>query len=141
MTAYATTADLALMGIPSVALTSVTTTVQTAILLAASNFCDGYLASQYDLPLTAWGQDLTEAVCHIAAYKLMVKRGFNAESNAAFRQNFEDSLAWLKQISEGKVSPFEIVDSTPSTPHAGMPIVYSGTTDDETGEAIPSRGW
>ena len=56
--AYATITDLTRFGLPSTALTGVSSTTQEEAISAASSLADSYLRSRYDLPLTAYGDDL-----------------------------------------------------------------------------------
>jgi phage gp36-like protein len=97
---------------------------------AASATADGYLAARFDLPLTAWADDLTRVVCIIAAYDIMVVRGFNPDFvDENLRQRYDDSLRWLRDVAGGKVHP-AVTDSTPDESEGG-PIV----------ESEPRRGW
>jgi phage gp36-like protein len=130
-TAYATRADLANLGLPAGALTGVSTAQQDAALAAAASKADGYLQDRFTLPLTAWGDDLKEAVCHVAAWTLLSSRGFNPEQggDASVRTRFEDAIRWLEKIAAGTVTPV-VTDSRTSSRAAG-PRVASSTP----------RGW
>ncbi len=135
MSRYATTTDLTRLGLPSTALTNVSTTTQEESLDAMSAIADGYLSSRYELPLSAWGDDLRACVCRLAAYDLMVTRGFapqsgNSDENLLLRH--DHAMRWLRDVASGAVSPAGIVDATPDD-----------TTDNETTFAVTdvSRGW
>jgi phage gp36-like protein len=109
MPQYATQADLALYGLTAAALGSFSPTEQDAALTAASSMADGYMGGRFNLPLTSWGQDLRLHVSKMAAWLLMSRRGFkpgvtDAES---LYQGYKDAVAWLRDISTGKVTPFE----------------------------------
>lgn len=67
-------------------------------LLDADAFIDGYLASRYSLPLTAMPPNLPQVACAIARYSLM---GDAATERA--RKDYEDAVAWLKDVSTGRV--------------------------------------
>lgn len=132
---YATTQDFGTYGIPAAAQGSqITASNIAAAILSASTMADGYLASQYKLPLSAWGADLRKAVCAIAAWELMAGvRGFNPEgSDSTIRQRYDDALAWLKGVSSGGINPPDIIDATPGT-NEGAPIVASGLSGNAIG--------
>lgn len=121
MTRYAERSDLPRFGLPAAALTGVSTATQDAALDAASVLADGYLRGRFELPLTAWGDDLRRAVCAVAAWDLMVTRGFdpNAGTDEALRLRYEDAIAWLKSIALGQVIPVNITDATPDEDDGG----------------------
>ena len=79
---YATTADFDRFGIRPEALPQ-TITVQDkdAAISAASGRADSYLGARFRLPISAWGDDLRQAVCAIAAFELVASQvGFNPEA-------------------------------------------------------------
>ena len=83
MTRYATTTNLVRLGIRAEALSGVATAVQEEALDAASAVADGYLRARgYVLPITAWSADLTRAVAILAAFDLLVTRGFDPQAGA-----------------------------------------------------------
>lgn len=67
-------------------------------LVDADAFIDGYLASRYSLPLTAIPPNLPQVACVIARYSLMG----DSDTERA-RRDYEDALAWLKDVSTGRV--------------------------------------
>lgn len=112
---YANLDDLDTHGMPSAALASIAATKRADALSAASDTADGKLAVAYDLPLSAWGVDLTAAVCKIAAYELLSVRGFNPDgADQNVRTRYEDALRWLDQVAAGRAVPVGIVDATPA---------------------------
>lgn len=120
--AYATRTQLTQLAIPAAALTGVSTADQDAALEAASDLADGYLRSRYALPLTAWEDDLRRAVCGIAAYDLLTRRGFRPEdSGENVRLRYEDAVRWLKGVADGSISP-SITDSTPTEEEGGLQV-------------------
>lgn len=114
---YAETTDLVRFGLPSAALSGVSSTIQEAALAAASSVARGYLREKFALPLASWGDDLRRAVCAIAAYDLMVSRGFapGVANDEHLRLRQEDAMRWLRDISSGSVLPEDLTDATPST--------------------------
>jgi len=130
--AYATRTQLIQLGLPSAALTDVSTADQDEALDGASGIADGYLRKRYTLPLATYGMDLTTHVCSIAAWIILKTRGFNPEDPAdvAIRMGYEDAIAWLVSVAEGDIDPQDVTDATPTTAK-GIAQVWS---DDE-------RGW
>ena len=115
--AYATRAELYVLGLPSAALTGVATADQDLALDAASSFCDSYLRGRYGCPIASASYALKLCVCQIAAYRLLCSRGFNPETlDGVIRTNYEEALAWLKDCAKGIASPIDQADdATPST--------------------------
>jgi phage gp36-like protein len=110
---YATLADLYAFGAPSSAFGSLTDAQRDAGLLAASVEADGYLRARGTLPLTSYGSDLKEKVCHIATYSLLCRVGFNpdAGSDRNYLMRKESAITWLRMIAKGEVTP-EVTFST-----------------------------
>ena len=79
----------------------------TPCLNAASDFANGYLSSQYNLPLLKFGSDLTMNVCHIAAFYLMVKVGFNPNSpeDQLIKARNDMAIKWLMDINNDLIHP------------------------------------
>jgi phage gp36-like protein len=114
MAAYGTQTDLAQLGtVPADVLATISSDDQNAELEAQSRVADSYLAARFILPLSAYGKDLVNAVCSMAAYVLMARRGYAPDGHdSVFRQRFDDAIAWLRDVSRGLVSPVGIVDSS-----------------------------
>lgn len=133
--AYATTTDLARLGIAAAAIAAVSSTIQEAALEAASVVADGYLRSRYVVPLTAWGDDLTRNVVALAAWDILCNRGFdpNRGGDAAIESRAAEARSWLKDVSAGRV----VLSGGNSTPTATRHARASGprVTSDRT------RGW
>jgi phage gp36-like protein len=124
MTQYATTSDFALLGLPSDALTGISTPLQDAALVAASaQFDSEGLAAQFTLPLTAWGQDLTAHVCARAAIILLNVDGWQPDNpvNAGWITRAAAADAWIKGVANGTVHP-QVTDSSSG---AVLGTVYS----------------
>lgn len=64
----------------------------------ADAFINGYMSSRYSLPLTAIPENLPQVACAIARYQLL---GDAATDRA--RRDYEDAVAWLKDVSSGRV--------------------------------------
>lgn len=135
--AYATTTDLARFGLPSAALSGISTAVQEAAIDAASVFADSYLRSRYGtLPLTSYGVDLTQHVCAIAAETLLTTRGFDATraNGDAVTLRADNARAWFKDISAGRASV-----SGGNTTSAATPIARASTAPSTASSS--ERGW
>ena len=127
---YATRVDLERLALPAAALAGIPAADQDAALEAASDLADSYLRARYTLPLVAWEDDLRRAVAAIAAYDLMVRRGFSPTgADEQLRLRYEDALRWLERVAAGQLHP-QIVDSSP-VPETTEPIGYTA----------PPRGW
>lgn len=134
MTRYATTTDLARLGVASTALSAVATATQEDALDACSALADGYLDGRFTLPLAAWGDDLRMHVAGMAAFRLLAGRGYDPQKGGdeVIRMLWEDAIRWLERVSAGSVTPAGITDSTPSVEeHIEGGVVISNT----------SRGW
>lgn len=132
MPQYATIDDLARLGLKRLATAGITDADLNAALVAASETADGYMRSQFRLPLVSWGADLRRHVAMLAAWDILsAQRGFNPDAAGSdiWLQRYEQAMAWLKDVSRGVVSP-NVVDSTPSR-RDGAPRVSTAA----------KRGW
>ena len=131
MSKYANIGDLTSFGLPGAALTDIPVYDLELALEAASADIDSYLNSQYELPVSNWGHDITRACSILASYDIMCVRGFNpAGDDANIEKRADDVRKWLTLISQGRVSPLGLVDSS-QTSKVGGPMVYT----------MPKRGW
>jgi len=116
---YATPADFNRFGIRPEALPpSIHPRDKKAALSAASGRADSYLGARFRLPISAWGDDLRQAVCAIAAFELVASQvGFNPEAghNMVLVTRKEDAIRWLEQVSRGHVTPAGIAETPPTT--------------------------
>ena len=135
---YATLAELQALSItPAVYQRFATqangTGTMTSALQAASSLADGYLASQFTLPLITspqgWGMDLKRCVCDIAAYELYNIYGFApgaAPGDDMIKVRYANAMDWLTRIADNKIHP-QFVDSSTSNsatdPEAGPYII------------------
>lgn len=131
-TPLAALSDLYTHGASADALSALTSGEQQSGLDSAAEKALGFLASRGNLPLVGWGTDLTQAICHLAAYDLLSRIGYNPDDGAD--KNFilknEAALKWLLQIARGEVTPPSLIFST-SVPTGQYPKVVSN----------PRRGW
>lgn len=133
---YATLAEFQAVGLPAGALGSVPVAAQQAALLNASRFADTYLRAGSRLPIAApYDPALVDAVCQIAAWRLMQRRGFNPNTpgDAAIRMGYEDAVKFLTRIADGKahlaVMQTEPVSNQPDV-STSTPRGWAGLPDD-----------
>ena len=116
---YATASDFDRFGIRPEALpASITTKDKEAAVSAASGRADSYLGARFRLPISAWGDDLRQAVCAIAAFELVSTQvGFNPEAghNLVLVTRKEDAIKWFEQVARGHVTPAGIAETPPTT--------------------------
>jgi phage gp36-like protein len=122
---YAAPADLDRLGVAALANEDFTNEDKDRALASATTEADGYLNARYTLPLTAWGDDLRQHVVNIAAYRLLVRRGWSpvAPEDQTLRTGHADAMAWLQKVKDERISPPGIVDSTPDVYDAGGFVV------------------
>jgi phage gp36-like protein len=140
---YATLSDLTTFGLPATALGSVSTSDQQAFLEAASAEMDEFLGARYALPLLAWPVSFNQYCAVIAAYRLMVRRGYNPASGAD--PNFEKSFKWaldqLRLIQNQQLHP-RVTPSADQSPTYDQPmLISSSVTSLDTGATAQNRGW
>lgn len=133
MTAYASVEQFDVHGIRPEALPEgITPDNKEAAIRAASLKADSYLGAAFHLPLTSWGEDLTQAVCAIAAYELIAGLLIfqpDPAKNEVLTQRRDAAIGWLKDISAGRAKPVGVVDTAPAA--SSVPRVFSR----------PLRGW
>lgn len=95
-------------------------------LVTASSTADSYLQRRFTLPLSNWDYGLVKAVCDIAAYTLMFRRGFSPQNtknyDVNFKENYEKAIAWLEEVGNRKNHPV-ITGSVKPNPTAYIPFV------------------
>lgn len=119
---YANVAQLEAFGVARQALSKISASEKSEALAAATEVASGYLASRWEMPLTAWGTDLSQVTCKLATFELIATRGFNIEgSDEVIRTRYEDAIRWLEKVSSGAITPVGIEDSaTTDDPSEGM---------------------
>lgn len=142
MPAYATTADLVTYGMPTTALGQLTTVQQNAALAAASKIVDTYLRGRYALPLVAWGTEITDATCRIAAFNLLSVRGYNSASGAdvGLRERYQDALEWLSAVQRRAAHP-DVTETAVNADYAQPVVLSSSVVSVQTGATRANRGW
>jgi phage gp36-like protein len=113
---YATPADLVRLALTANALSGISSDDQQAALDSASSKADSYLGAAFRLPLSAWGDDVKLAVCQIAAFSLLSRRGYNPQAahDTTILTSHDTAIRWLEQVSRGHIKPSGVTDSAPS---------------------------
>lgn len=137
---YASLQDFDDCGLPLAALASIDKTLIQRQLVRASAFADGFIADTITQPIVgAPDQALVMAVCQIAAWWIIVRRGFNPtdEGDKVVRQGFLDATAWLVRVANKQVKlnvqqsqPNSLQPAVSSNPVRGYGSVGIGGTDD-----------
>lgn len=141
MPRYATLQDLDDQGYPLSAFAGIDKSMQQRVLDRASAYCDGFLADSITLPIVgAPDPALVVAVCQIAAWWLLARRGFDP-SNAGdqvVRQGFLDANDWLRRVANKQVK-LQVLQTSPESlqpnvasnaPRGYGDITGAGATDE-----------
>lgn len=117
--AYATLQEFRAHGLPGDALASLPPENIEAALTWASRTADSYLRKRHTLPLVEWSDDLRGAVCSIAQYELLARRGFRpGPADEIVIKRYNDSITWLRDVAKGVVE-IDAIDSTPTVDEDG----------------------
>ncbi len=149
MAAYATAADFAALGLPAKATAGMPSADIAAALEAASRVVDSYIGSRYDLPLATFDASVTMAVCKIAAYELLSRRGFAAGVGDAeqVKERYDQAIAWCRDVARGLALPAPNTTTDQSKPPVDpqkQPYVMQQSVDASGNVTIgppSSRGW
>jgi phage gp36-like protein len=107
---YATIDDFMNAGLPTGGLASIDKSIWNQALIRASSYADSFLGDKYTMPLTPpYPASLVDAVCQIAAWRLMCLRGYNpavagGTADAIIRQGYIDARDWLVRVANGQAS-------------------------------------
>lgn len=140
---YASIADLTTYGLPATALGALSVPQQQAEVDAASARVDSYLRGRYALPLVAWGVEITEATCRIAAFNLLSVRGYNPAAGADenIRERYVDAIEWLERVQSKAAHP-AITPAADQSPTYNQPFVLSSSVVAvDSGRTAATRGW
>jgi len=141
---YGSPTTLTQYGLPSAALTNVSTATQQAALDAAASEIDTYLRSRHSVPLANAPLSIIKAEAVLAAADLLTTKGHNPTYyDDAFERRLERALRWLEKLSAGTAHLADDVDATPEVSE-GRPQVHSrGPTSTFSSEISTStpRGW
>ena len=132
--AYATLADLYALGMPLVAMGSVTVATQQRCLDARNDYADDKMRARYLLPLQApYPDSLIQNICMLAAWDILMVRGYNpsagADVNIASRG--ELAMKWFDDVERQRAHPNVIEAAGSGSPGYAAPLVLSK----------PRQGW
>jgi phage gp36-like protein len=122
---YCDPVDFTRYGLPDGALEGVEESTKADCCFASTDEADGYIGGAYCLPLAAWDEALRLHCSKIAVWRLMTRRGFDPEQgpDKIIKVDFDNAIAWLKRLQDGKLKPPGIVDSTPERFEGGASVV------------------
>ncbi len=129
MTAYAVLTDLYALGLPLVAMGSVSTAVQQRCLDSRNEFADDKLRARYRLPLDVpYPLSLVQAICHLAAWDVLVIRGYNPQSGAdvVIVDRANAALKWFDDVERQRAHP-AVVEAGGADPSYDAPLIVSTT--------------
>lgn len=128
MTAYATLTDLYAYGMPLVAMGSVSVGTQQIILDGRNDFADDKLRARYKLPLrTPYPASLKQNICMLAAWDVLVTRGYNPSAGAdvIIATRGEQALKWFDDVERQRAHPNVVEAVGASDPGYAAPSVIS----------------
>lgn len=99
---------------------TIDTDIVSAVLEDASARIDSYCRARYQTPLQA-SDTVTSLTLDIALYLLFTRRR-NTKSNETVRQNYQDAIALLKDISAGKAQLDQPANATAQTMAGGAQV-------------------
>lgn len=133
VTAYAVLTDLYAYGLPLVAMGTVSTATQQKLLDARNDYADDKMRARYKLPLLApIPESLKQNICQLAAWDVLVIRGYNPQSGADvnIRDRADMSLKWFDDVERQRCHP-NVVESGTESPGYAAPLIISK----------PQQGW
>ena len=137
---YASSTDLEEAGLPAGTLAGLSAGTVNRALERASRVADTYVRAQATLPLSEpYDQGLVDAVCQIASWRLMQRRGFNPHDggDTAIRVGYEDAIAFLVRIANGQAK----LDIVQAVPEHAEPMVSGGTPRGYSGDSTVTYPW
>lgn len=132
--AYATLTDLYALGMPLVAMGSVSVATQQKILDARNDYADTKMRARYKLPLLApYPPDLVQNICLLAAWDIWLVRGGNpaAGTDGQYETRGQMALKWFDDVERQRAHPAVIETTGADTPAYAAPLVISK----------PMQGW
>jgi phage gp36-like protein len=132
--AYAVLADLYALGMPLVAMGSVSTATQQRCLTSRNDYADDKMRARYKLPLqTPYPDSLIQNICMLAAWDILMIRGYNpsagADVNIAARGQM--AIDWFNDVERQRAHPNVIEANGGNEPGYAAPAVISK----------PLQGW
>lgn len=134
MVPYATLTHLYAYGLPLVAMGSVLVATQQTILDGRNDYADDKMRARYRLPLqTPYPVSLIQNICMLAAWDIIMVRGYNpaagADVNIAARG--ELAMKWFDDVERQRAHPNVVEASGGGNPGFAAPLTISK----------PLQGW
>ena len=126
--AYATLTDLYAFGLPLVAMGQVLVATQQRCLDARNDYADDKFRARYKLPLlTPYPDSLKLNICMLAAWDILMIRGYNpgASADVNISARGEMALKWFDDVERQRAHPNVIESSGADTPSYAAPLVIS----------------
>lgn len=148
---YAQQSDLFALGLPQAAMGSgsnpsvvPSATIDEALASAASEM-DSCFRGRWGMnavPLLQWDLSVTRCNARMAAYDIMVTRGFSsdADANRDLRKRYDDAIEWLNKVQRQQAHP--LVTLATGQPGIQQPnLVSTSVVNVVSGATGPNRGW
>ena len=138
--------DVFNVGLPQQAIASLTSAQQTEVLQAVSDEMDGYFRNRWgygSVPFTTFDSAVTLCAARMAAFRLVVVRGFrsNSPQDMELRKGYEDAITWLKAVEHQQITPNVVVATANAAGSQQPSLITSSVVDLSTGVTAPTRGW
>lgn len=128
---YAEPKHIRSLGIKGPALANVSDAELVEYCIVASTEADGYLAKGYELPFTAWDDDLRLHCAKLATFHYLNAKGrVPTGPDDIIDMGHAQAVRWLGNVGGGKIVPPGLVDSTPEESE----FAYAVASEE-------SRGW
>ncbi len=127
MADYAVLTDLYALGMPLVAMGSVSTATQQRCLDGRNNYADTKMRARYLLPLLPpYPDDLIQNICMLTAWDIWLIRGGNptAGTDGQYQVRGQMALDWFNDVERQRAHP-AVIESTGSDPGYAAPLVIS----------------
>lgn len=76
----------------------------TGFLAVAAERVEGFVRNTYQPPYASWGDDVRLAICELARWYLIKKRGIDKSQEFAVYEP-KDTMEWLRDVSKGYIQP------------------------------------
>lgn len=109
------------------------------VLLAADNLIDGYVSARYKIGFAKIPDLLKDIAFDIARYKLRGQGGQSSNMSEVVRQRYEDAIAQLKDISNGRMTLDSNGDGSQPEPDTHAQTVKGYMPESRINKAL--EGW
>lgn len=143
--AYATSNDLTTVGLPQVALATITPTQIASALQNASDRADAAFRARYGndaVPLVQVDSTIVQAVAKMAAFELMVVRGMRPGGPdwELFQYRNQEALDYLDRVQRQQAHPSVTLAGNATAPQQPN-LTTKSVVNLSTGATSTNRGW